>query len=809
MRCAAEAWAVVRAVVRPPPNRLNPPPCSSRLLTTDAPPRATTASLIRPYRICTASQSRCPQTLVADAPAGDHPGRTPCSGTPQKQRRSLGNLLKNMSRSARNVAEVEIVHSSAVKLGFARQVLAGTHLMSLYTKVGCLDSAHKLFGEMPSRNTATWTVLITGFSGAGFYSVAFDLFAQMLHEGVFPNHVTLPSVFKCYASMEDLGGGKEVHGWLLRNVVRSDVVLDNSIVDFYAKCGDLVYAGRVFDSMADRDNVSWNVMLGAYLRVGDVPGSIEFFKRSPSLDVASWNMMINGQMQNGVHGMALESLYQMVELGSSFSPITFSVALALAGTLSLLELGMQIHCKLVRSETYVDGFVRNSLMDMYCKCGDMESASIVFSKVPCSGRKVRASAVRSDGSTAETVSWSCMVSGYVHNGRHVDAFKLFRRLFREGAAVDAFSVTNIISACSYAGFLAQGKQIHACAEKLGYASDVYLSSAIIDMYGKCGSLHDAEVVFRKAESWSVVFWTSMIGAYASHGQGREAIRIFEMMLDKNIRPNEISFVGLLSACSHAGLIGEGYKYFRLMKEEFGLAPTVQHLTCVVDLLGRAGLLHEARAFIYENGIAYLGVAWKALLSACRFHKAVDMAKFASEQLAPLEPCDSGSLVLLSNIYSTANQWVQGSRFRRMMQEKGIRKQPGMSWIHLGNEVHTFVAGDRSHPQMDRIYSYLYRLIPRLKEMGYQSATNMVFHDVEVEEREIFLSYHSEKLAIACGIIHTPCGTPVRVMKNLRVCDDCHVAIKYISLATGRDIILRDTHRFHHFRHGKCSCGDYW
>ncbi|CAA6664091.1 unnamed protein product [Spirodela intermedia] len=627
-------------------------------------------------------------------------------------------MLKSASRSLKNTAEVGIFHLRAAKLGLSMDVQVGTHLMSSYSKCGCLESACKLFGEMPHRNTVSWTVLITGFSGIRQFSQALGIFSQMLNDGALPNCVTLASAFRCCAGSRDVTRGKGLHGWILRNGLGSDAILGNSMVDFYAKCGDFHHAATVFDSMPERDRASWNIMIGAHLQNGNVEGSVELFKKLSFRDVVSWNTLINGQIQNGCHKMALEFLYQMAEAGPAFSHFTFSMALSLVGTLSMPELGRQIHGKLLRSQAGLDGFIRSSLVDMYGKCGNMESASTVFSDIR---------------DPLNTVSWSSMVAGYVHNQRHGEALSFLQRMLDEHVEVDLYTLTSIATACSHLGILAQGRQIHAFAEKLGHASDIYLSAAITDMYGKCGSLEDARAVFEKANKGNLVLWTSMIASYASHGRGREAIQAFKLLLENKISPNEVTFVSVLCACSHAGLVREGYEYLRMMREDFGLVPGVEHLTCVVDLLGRAGLVEEARNFIYENNISKVSASWKALLSACRLQGNVDMARFASEQLVKLEPFDAGSYLLLSNIYSTTRQWADASRIRRKMEENGVRSHPGMSWIQLKNSVHMFIAGDRSHPQTEEIHSCLSKLIPRLKGTDFHNELNLVLQGVGEEQ----------------------------------------------------------------------------
>uniref|UniRef100_A0A0D3GP07 DYW domain-containing protein n=1 Tax=Oryza barthii TaxID=65489 RepID=A0A0D3GP07_9ORYZ len=596
-------------------------------------------------------------------------------------------------------------------------------------------------------------------------------FAEMLAEGeATPNAFVLAAVVRCCAGMGDVESGKRVHGWMLRNGVHLDVVLCNAVLDMYAKCGQFERARRVFGAMAERDAVSWNIAIGACIQSGDILGSMQLFDESPLRDTTSWNTIISGLMRSGHAADALSHLRRMAQAGVVFNHYTYSTAFVLAGMLLLPDLGRQLHGRVLIAALEGDAFVRSSLMDMYCKCGLLEAAASVFDHWSPLTRDMN-------------FAWSTMVAGYVQNGREEEALDLFRRMLREGVAADRFTLTSVAAACANVGMVEQGRQVHGCVEKLWYKLDAPLASAIVDMYAKCGNLEDARSIFDRACTKNIAVWTSMLCSYASHGQGRIAIELFERMTAKKMTPNEITLVGVLSACSHVGLVSEGELYFKQMQEEYGIVPSIEHYNCIVDLYGRSGLLDKAKNFIEENNINHEAIVWKTLLSACRLHQHNEYAKLASEKLVQLEQCDAGSYVMLSNIYATNNKWHDTFELRVSMQERKVRKQPGRSWIHLKNTVHTFVAGDASHPQSAEIYAYLEKLVERLKEIGYTSRTDLVVHDVEDEQRETALKFHSEKLAIAFGIISTPSGTPLRIFKNLRVCEDCHEAIKYISLAT--------------------------
>ncbi|KMT14754.1 hypothetical protein BVRB_4g075200 [Beta vulgaris subsp. vulgaris] len=704
---------------------------------------------------------------------------------------------------------LKTLHGRLIKNASIVDLDVGNYVLSVYAKLKDLGSAQKVFDEISERNVRTWTVLVSGYARTGLFRVGLDYFARMLVEGVCPNGFTLSSVFKCCSSVGLVHDGKAIHGWILKNGIGLDVVLRNSIIDFYVKSEELDYANKLFEFMDDVDTVSCNIMIAANMKSGDVESSLELFRRLSTKDVATWNTVISGLIRNGFEGMALELLYEMVKEEACFNEFTFSTALVLVSSLSMLGLGTEIHTRLMRLGFYDNEYIRSSLIDMYAKCGVIEKASVVFKQMHQGFPEKPSLKINGKTLTVDTVSWSSMVSGYAQNGKFKEALAMFCHMVTEGVGVDKYTLTTIVSVCADYGLLDFGEQIHGLLHKIGHEFDLVLCSSLVDMYSKCGSLGNAQKIFDQTTTRNTILWTSIINGYAFHGHGRVAIRLFQLMVEEDIQPNEVTFVAVLTACSHAGLVTEGRNYFRVMKEVYNMMPGVEHFTCMVDLFGRAGLLDEIKNFIYENNLSHLSSVWRAFLSSCRLEKNYDMGKWVSEKSLELEPLDAEPYVLLSNMCATSNRWEESARVRSSMQYKGVRKHPGQSWIQMNNQVYTFVMGDRSHPQEADIYSYLDSLIGRLKEIGYCTNLEQVTQDVEEEQQEMFLRYHSEKLAVVYGIISTTSVTPIRVMKNLRVCTDCHNFLKYTSQLLGREIIVRDIRRFHYFKNGLCSCGDYW
>ncbi|CAN0878740.1 Pentatricopeptide repeat-containing protein At2g41080 [Linum grandiflorum] len=349
--------------------------------------------------------------------------------------------------------------------------------------------------------------------------------------------------------------------------------------------------------------------------------------------------------------------------------------------------------------------------------------------------------------------------------------------------------------------------------KCGFEFHLVVCSSLAHMYMRSGSLEEGEKIIKSMPIHADnVLWSSMIAAYGFHGKGEEAIKLFDEMQGNGLEPNEVTFLSLLYACSHCGLKEKGMQFFQEMEERFGMTPSVQHYTCMVDLLGRSGQLKQAEDMIRSMPVKVKPDAaiWKTLLSACKIHKDADMAERIAEEVLKLQPEDAASYVLLANAKASARRWNEVSEVWKEMRRKNVKKEPGVSWLEVKNQVHQFCMADKYHPESEKIESYLMELIEEIKEKKrYVPDVGSVLHDMCVDEKEYNLLHHSEKLAVAFGLMYVPAGMPIRIMKNLRICGDCHDAIRCISEVRNREIVVRDGSRFHHFKDGKCSCGDYW
>ena len=507
---------------------------------------------------------------------------------------------------------------------------------------------------------------------------------------------------------------------------------------------------------------------------------------------------------------------------------TFTALFKACGAKMDVGLGRQIHGQTI----LVGGFgedlhVGNSMIDMYIKCGFLECGRKVFDEMPNrdviswtelisayakSGNMESAGELFDGLPVKDMVAWTVMVSGFAQNAKPREAIMFFEKMQEFGVETDEITLIGVISACAQLGAAKYADWIRDVAEKseIGGKHSVVVGSALIDMYSKCGSVGDAYRVFQGMKERNVYSYSSMILGFAMHGRVHDAMKLFDEMVKTEIKPNRVTFIGVLTACSHAGMVEQGWQIFELMEKCYGIKPSADHYTCMVDLLGRAGRLQEAHELVKTMPIEPHGGVWGALLGACRIHKSPDIAAIAANHLFELEPYCIGNYILLANIYASCGRWNDVSTVRKLMRTRGLRKNPAFSWIESEKGmVHEFFSGDMTHPRSGEIKQALEDLLDRLEAKGYQPHLSSVSYDVNDEDKRRILMTHSEKLALAFGLISTIPGSKIRIVKNLRICEDCHSVICGASQITGREIIVRDIMRFHHFHDGICSCGNFW
>ncbi|XP_034203818.1 pentatricopeptide repeat-containing protein At3g46790, chloroplastic-like [Prunus dulcis] len=625
-----------------------------------------------------------------------------------------------------------------------------------------------------------------------------------------------------------------------RTLLKSLLAQDPTCISFYAPIfqsltgQNLLKLGQQVHAQMALRGLEPNAFLGAkmvamYASSDNLDSAVNIFDRVNNPSTLLYNSIIRAYTLYGYSEKTMEIYGQMHRLGLKGDNFTYPFVLKCCANLSSIWLGKCVQSLSLRIGLESDMYVGTSLIDMYVKCGEMSDARSLFDKMTVrdvSSWNALIAGYMKDGEICfaedlfrrmpckNIVSWTAMISGYTQNGLAEQALILFDEMLRKDSEVKPNWVTimSVLPACAHSAALERGRQIHNFASRTGLDSNTSIQTALLAMYAKCGSLSDARQCFERVHQTenSLVAWNTMITAYASHGRGSEAVSTFEDMIGAGLQPDNITFTGLLSGCSHSGLVEDGLKYFNCMKTIYSIEPRVEHYACVVDLLGRAGRLVEAIDLVSKMPMQAGPSIWGALLSACRKHHNLEIAEIAARKLFILEPDNSGNYVLLSNIYADAGMWKEVDDLRALLKSQGMKKNPGCSWIEVNGKAHLFLGGDTCHPQAKEIYEVLLEELPnKIKAAGYVPDTSFVLHDVSEEEKEHNLTTHSEKLAIAFGLLNTSPGVVLRVTKNLRICGDCHTAAKLISRIYEREIIVRDLNRFHHFRDGCCSCGDYW
>ncbi|KAJ8442106.1 hypothetical protein Cgig2_007944 [Carnegiea gigantea] len=646
----------------------------------------------------------------------------------------------------------EIINGFTLKTGHCDDLCVGSALVDMYVKgFEDLGSAQKVFDTMPERNVVVWTLMITRFVQMGFPEKAIELFLEMERSGCEPDRFTFTSVVSACSELELLALGKQLHSRAVRSGLTTDSSVGCGLIEMYAKCAapdSLACSRKVFGQITGHNVLSWTSIIAACAQ------------------------------SEGYEKEALELYINMIE--GPVQPNDFTLASVLKACAALCDplIGGQVHCHAVKLGLAWDDFVGNSVISMYSQTRRVEQARKAFDLL----------------SEKNLVSYNTLLDGYARNLDPNAAFELVHELENTEREVDAFTFTSLLGAAASICSVSKGEQIHGRIMRMGFKSNLHIWNALISMYSRCGNIEAAYKVFSEMGDQTIVSWTSMITGFAKHGFASKALNMFDQMIKAGVKPNEVTFVAVLLACSHVGMVSEGKKHFDSMFKEYGLVPRMEHYACMVDLLGRSGFLVEALEFINSMPIMANSLVWRTLLGASLLHGDTEIGEHAAKMVIKQDPNDPASYTLLSNLYASEGQWENVQKIRTDMKDKNLRKEAGCSWIESNNRVHKFLVGDTSHARAPEIYEKLDEVICEIREMGYVPNTDFVLHDLEEEQKEPYLLQHSEKLAVAYGLTSTPRSKPIRVFKNLRICGDCHTAMKYISKATGREIIVRDSNR---------------
>ncbi|MQL90406.1 hypothetical protein Taro_022992 [Colocasia esculenta] len=552
-------------------------------------------------------------------------------------------------------------------------ILVWNSLVSMYAKCGELADAAKVLRRMEFRDAVSWNSIISGCLGKGELELAFRFFRQMqdLPEGARCDHATLTTLLSACVEPELLYACRMVHSVAITNGLGGITPVGNALVTAYYRCGCDSWAKKVFDEMPEKNVITWTAAVSGLARCESFEDSLLLFR-------------------------------EMIRTSVDANSMTYSSCLTACSGLRALREGCIIHGRVVKTGHVADLCLESALMDMYSKCGAIEDARRIFE-----------SAEELDG-----VSYTVMLVGFAQNGMEEQAFNLFVRIVKSGIHVDPNMISAILGAFGDSASLSLGKQIHASVIKTCFGSNLFVGNGLINMYSKCGELGDAVEAFSQMVQRNLVSWNSVIAALARHGQGSEALQFYESMKLEGIKPTDVTFLSLLHACSHVGSIEKGMDFLRAMSEVHGINPRVEHYACVVDMMGRAGRLEEAKSFIEGLPLEPTYVLWQSLLGACGIQGNSEMGAYAAQRLLLVAPESPAAYVLMANIYCAEERWEDRARVIKKMKEMGVKKEPGMSWIEVGRDVHIFVVGNRHHPQSEDIYDVLELLTSAICEESY-------------------------------------------------------------------------------------------
>lgn len=568
----------------------------------------------------------------------------------------------------------ELVHAQIIIRGFGSHVVVNTTLLNMYAKLGKVEDACRVFNSMAEHNDVSWNAMISGLTANGLHLEAFDHFVKMKEQGFGPNMYTLVSVLKAVGMLGDVDKGKQVHECVSELGLQDNVLVGTALIDMYTKCGDLLEARSVFDT-----------------------NFVDCGVNGP------WNAMISGYSLCKCSQQAFELYVKMCQYNIKPDLYTYCSVFDAIADLKCLWLVKEVHGMVLKSAyDLMNLSVENAIADAYSKCGSLEEVNKIFNRMKC----------------RDIVSWTTLVTAYSQCSKWEEALTIFSQM-REGAFTpNNFTLASVLAACANLCYLEYGRQIHGLLCKLGFKTVRFIESALVDMYAKGGCINEAEKVFNRISNPDVVSLTAMLSGYAYHGSVAHALCLFKRMEEMSIKPTAVTFLCVLFACSHAGLVEEGLQYFWSMEKDYGLVPKMEHYACVVDLLGRVGRLNEAFEFIMKMPVEPDGMVWQTLLAACRIHSNVEFGEIAAKKILSLCPEYSSTYVLLSNTYMETGSFKDGVDLRKVMKEQGVRKEPGYSWISVKGRVHRFYAGDTNHPQKDHIHAKLEELRRHVKALGY-------------------------------------------------------------------------------------------
>ncbi|XP_021765200.1 pentatricopeptide repeat-containing protein At2g33680-like [Chenopodium quinoa] len=678
-----------------------------------------------------------------------------------------------------NLQKGKLIHAKIIKSNYFSNVYLANSIVNLYAKCGQLTHSKLAFEEIPIKDDVSWSSIINahaqfGGNKSSFY--VFDLFRRMRVENCLPNGYSFAGIFSAVSNVGDVWAGKQVHSLVIKTNYGGDVVVGSAILNMYCKSGFMDDARQMFDEMPERNSVSWatmisgysasgmaeeavgvfklivkdeeergspffltsvlsalaipelvdvgrevhcfavkvgvirivevrNALVTMYLKCGSANNALKMFALSTDKSPIMWSAMVTGFAQSGHSKKALELFSKMHYSGVRPSEYTFVGVINACSDDGAVEEGRQIHSYSVKMGFENQMYIITALVDMYAKCGSIADARKGFDCLQ----------------EPDVVLWTSMIGGYIQHGDNEEALSLYGRMEAEGILPNDLTIASVLKGCSSLAALEQGKQVHARAIKYGLAGEMTIGSSLSSMYAKCGCIGEGNMVFQRMTTRDIVSWNAMISGLAQNECSDKALDLFEEMRSEGVKPDYVTFVNILSACSHMGLVERAWEYFKMISSEYGLQPGLEHYACMVDVYSRAGRLFEAKDFIESATLDHGMCLWRILLSACRNHGHYELGAYAGEKLMELGSQESSAYVLLSRIYTALGRSDDVGRVMRLMKLRRVGKEAGCSWIELKSLVHVFVVGDQKHPEIADICSWLRILTKQMIDEGYRPA----------------------------------------------------------------------------------------
>ncbi|KAG4981734.1 hypothetical protein GLYMA_10G012200v4 [Glycine max] len=635
----------------------------------------------------------------------------------------IGSLLLACTHF-KSLSQGKQLHAQVISLGLDQNPILVSRLVNFYTNVNLLVDAQFVTESSNTLDPLHWNLLISAYVRNGFFVEALCVYKNMLNKKIEPDEYTYPSVLKACGESLDFNSGLEVHRSIEASSMEWSLFVHNALVSMYGRFGKLEIARHLFDNMPRRDSVSWNTIISCYASRGIWKEAFQLFgsmqEEGVEMNVIIWNTIAGGCLHSGNFRGALQLISQM-RTSIHLDAIAMVVGLNACSHIGAIKLGKEIHGHAVRTCFDVFDNVKNALITMYSRCRDLGHAFILFHRTEEKG----------------LITWNAMLSGYAHMDRYEEVTFLFREMLQEGMEPNYVTIASVLPLCARIANLQHGKEFHCYIMKhKQFEEYLLLWNALVDMYSRSGRVLEARKVFDSLTKRDEVTYTSMILGYGMKGEGETTLKLFEEMCKLEIKPDHVTMVAVLTACSHSGLVAQGQVLFKRMIDVHGIVPRLEHYACMADLFGRAGLLNKAKEFITGMPYKPTSAMWATLLGACRIHGNTEMGEWAAGKLLEMKPDHSGYYVLIANMYAAAGSWRKLAEVRTYMRNLGVRKAPGCAWVDVGSEFSPFLVGDSSNPHASEIYPLMDGLNELMKDAGYVRSEELVSSEEDFEEMNI-------------------------------------------------------------------------